>query len=121
MYYLDPAAPWADQIGANTEGKVFAPALAATVQLTFDDQYADVNHDEIWEAVIYPLDETFDAAGAVSVDHDDRDFNDEPPEGASYMLPEARIDQKTYPRMLARRWPTNSTARAMSLSSRTPN
>ena len=96
VYYLDPAAPWADQIGANTEGNVFAPALAATVQLTFDDQYADVNHDETWEAVIYPLYETFDAASAVSVDHDDRDFNDEAPEGASYVLPEARIDQKTY-------------------------
>ena len=96
VHYLDPAAPWAETIGADTDGSVFAPALVATVQLTFDDQHADVDHRETWEAVIYPLTETIRGEDATAVDHDERDFRPTAPDNATYILGDARLDQKTF-------------------------
>lgn len=94
--YLDPAAPWAEAIGADTDGSVFAPALVATVQLTFDDRHADVDHHERWEAVLYPLTEPIRGQEAIAVDHDDRDFHSTPPDGATFLLTEMRLDQKAF-------------------------
>ncbi len=96
VVYLDPGAPWAETIGADPDGSVYAPALVTTVQLTFDDQHADVNHQETWEAVIFPLTETPSGDAAIAVDHDPRDLRDAPPDGATYTLPDVRLDQKTF-------------------------
>jgi hypothetical protein len=95
-FHLDPAAPWAAGIGADSDGTVFAPALVTTVQLTFDDQYADVDHNETWEAVVYPLTNSISGEDIHSVDHDTRDLRDEAPNGASYLLDDIRLDQKTF-------------------------
>jgi len=96
VYHLDPGAPWADEVGATRTGTRFEAALAARVHLTFDDQYADLKHDEEWEAVFHPLAERLDPAAARAVDYDTRDFLDEAPAGATYTLPDAPIRTRSF-------------------------
>ena len=95
-YHMDPAAPWAQSLGADPDGTSFAPGLVTTVQLTFDDRHANVNHQETWEAVVYPLTETIRGTDAVAVEHDQRDLRPDAPAGATYVLPDVRLDQKTF-------------------------
>ncbi len=92
VYYLDPAAPWAGDIGAARTANRFEAGIVAKVHLTYDDRYAEVDHDETWEAVFFPLGERFDSEQALAVDYDERDFRSEPPDGATYVLPEASLD-----------------------------
>jgi hypothetical protein len=94
--FLDPAAPWAESIGAAASQKKHAAGLAARVHLTFDDRAAGVDHDEEWEAVYFPIGANFNAASAVAVDHDDRDFLKAPPAGASFAIPEPPIHTKRW-------------------------
>jgi chaperonin cofactor prefoldin len=94
--YLDPAAPWAPEVGAEPGGKRLAPGLAARVQLVFDDSKAKIDHKEVWEAVAFPLTVPFDVDSLIAVDYDDRDFRSEEPEGAVYHLPEASVDKAAY-------------------------
>ncbi|MEE9298553.1 MAG: DUF87 domain-containing protein [Acidimicrobiia bacterium] len=94
--FLDPGAPWADQVQADPAGRTYRAAVAARVHLTFDDRYAGVDHDEEWEAVYHPLTEKLDPASGIPVDHDDRDFIDQPVEGMIFGLPTAPIDSKQW-------------------------
>ena len=94
--YLDPAAPWTDALDIDPTGTVFAPAAAVTVQLLYDDTRAGVNHSEVYEAVIFPLDGVIDVGDVHTVDHDDRDFNVEAPKGARYELGNTRLQNKTF-------------------------
>jgi hypothetical protein len=94
--YLDPAAPWAGEVGADPTGTVMDPAVAATVQLVYDDTTAGVNHSETFEAVIYPIDGLVDGTELINVDHDDRDFRVEPPDGADFRLPRVDLDAKAF-------------------------
>ena len=96
IYHLDPAAGWAPSIGAVAGSSKYAAGVIAKVHLRFDDQYADVTHDEVWEAVVYPIGAQFDADAAVAVDYDDRDLISEASPGATYVLPEAPIKNKTF-------------------------
>ena len=96
VVYLDPAAPWAADLGADPTGTCLAPAVAVTLQLLYDDTRAGVNHNESYEAVIFPLDGLLDVADVLSVDHDDRDFRPDPPAGASYRLGEVKLQNKTF-------------------------
>ena len=96
VVYLDPAANWATDIGADPTGTVFAPAAAVTVQLLYDDTRADVAHNEVYEAMIFPMDGIVDVEDVLSVDHDDRDFNSEAPAGASYELGNTKLQNKTF-------------------------
>lgn len=95
-HFLDPAAPWASELGVDPTSKRLEIAAAATVQLVFDDTAADLNHQEVYGAVIYPLGMMLDVASVLSVDHDERDFRKEPPVGADYVIPDAAVDTKTY-------------------------
>lgn len=89
--YLAAAAPWLDAVGATAGGTRLVPALAARVNLLFDDTKAALNHREEWEAVI-PLDgDQVDVGAAVAVDFDDRDFTPTAPAGARYVLPGAKL------------------------------
>ena len=54
--YLDPAVPWAADLGVDPTGSCLAPAAAVTINLLYDETRAAVNHSEIYEAVIFPLD-----------------------------------------------------------------
>jgi hypothetical protein len=94
--HVDPAAAWLTAIGAKPNSKKFAAALAVRVRLTYDDAAAGISHREEWEAVFHPLTNPFDPASGISVDHDSRDFRDEAPDGATYVLPQAPVDTKSW-------------------------
>lgn len=94
--YLDPAAGWAGALDIDPTGTVFAPAAAVTVQLLFDETRADVNHAETWEAVVFPLDGVIDLEDVHAVDHDERDFNAQPPVGARYELGNTKLQNKRF-------------------------
>lgn len=94
--YLDPAAPWASELGADLTGTCLAPGAAVSVQLLYDETRADVSHTETYEAVIFPLDGLIDVEDVLSVDHDDRDFRSEPQPGVSYQLGNTKLQNKTF-------------------------
>jgi hypothetical protein len=94
--YLDPAAPWAHRLGVDPAGTVHEPAIAATVQLLYDETKAEINHRETYEAVVFPLDGVVDIDDIISVDHDERDFVDRAPNGATYRVPDLPIAMKTF-------------------------
>jgi hypothetical protein len=94
--FLDPAAPWASAVGADPHGDRWVAAAVARVNLRYDDEKADLVHDEEWEAVLFPLTSTADPSAARVVDHEDRDLRPEGPEAGIYVLPEAPIARKTF-------------------------
>ena len=96
VYYADPAAPWASEVGIDPTGTRLEPGLIARVDMVFDDQYADVNHKEEWEAIFFPLGDRFEPEQARVVDYDPRDLQTTAPEGCTYALVEAKIDTKTF-------------------------
>jgi len=94
--YVDPAAPWSENVRAIAGGRRLVAGVAARVQMLFDDTKADLRHEVEWEAVVAPLDGPVDFDDAIVVDYDDRDLRSAPPEGAVYVLPDAKIKNKTY-------------------------
>jgi hypothetical protein len=64
--------------------------------MRFDDTAAGVEHDEEWEAIAFPLAESFDAATVVAVDYEARDFDDAAPQGAVYALPRPPLEKSSY-------------------------
>ena len=94
--YLDPAAPWAAQVGADPTGRVLESAVAATVQLLYDDTAASISHREVFEAVVFPLGGLLEESNVITVDHDQRDFRPEPPEASSFRLPGVNLGAKAY-------------------------
>ena len=92
--WLDPAAPWAAEIGASPTATTFAAGVVTTVDLLFDETRADLRHTEQFECVLYPLADPPDVASLTAVDHDPRDLRGEPPAGATYLIPDARISTK---------------------------
>ena len=100
--WLDPAAPWAAEIGADPTGKRLVPFLAARVSLRFDDTKAGLDTTQEWEAVYGPLDSGLDLDRETAVDYDDRDLRDESPDGAAYVLPSVPLDKAAFFRDAAR-------------------
>ena len=96
MFYVDPAAPWAAALGAVSGGTKQVAALAARVQLLYDDTKADLREVDEWEAVLSPLDGPAQWERAAQVDYDDRDLRAEPPTNAVYRLPGAQIAKATF-------------------------
>jgi hypothetical protein len=94
--WLDPAAGWAAQVGALAGSTRFAAAAVARVHLRFDEEKAGLVHDEEWETVLFPLEAHPDPAASVAVDYDDRDLLDQAPAVATYQLPGAPIESKTF-------------------------
>jgi hypothetical protein len=94
--FLDPAAPWAGEVGADPTATHYQPAATAMINLLYDDTKAAVNHQEVFEAVVYPLGPVLTPESVKEVDHDARDFRVESPASATYALPEVKIDTKTY-------------------------
>jgi len=100
VYHLDPAAPWADRVGAGPGGR-YEAAIAARVMVRYDDRVSGVDHQEVWEAVFFPPTEPFAAATALRVDYDDRDLRSTPPESGRYRLPDAPIGDAAYLRSVS--------------------
>lgn len=94
--WLDPAAPWAAEVGALPNGTVFEAGVVATVDLLFDEKKADLVHREEFECVIFPLGAANDLTTLAVVDHDPRDLRPEQPPTAQYRIPDAPIHQKSY-------------------------
>jgi hypothetical protein len=94
--FLDPAAPWAGEVGADPTATHYQPAATAMVNLLYDDTKAAVNHQEVFEAIVFPLGPVLTPESVKEVDHDARDFRVESPVAATYALPEVEIDTKTY-------------------------
>ncbi|MEQ1873114.1 MAG: helicase HerA-like domain-containing protein [Ilumatobacteraceae bacterium] len=94
--WVDIAAPWLPTIGGDPRGTRFEPAVVARVTVRYDDDKADLMHDEEYEAVLFPLTEQVDASRAVAVEYDDRDLSEESPENAAYHLSPAPIKSKKY-------------------------
>jgi hypothetical protein len=94
--YLDPAAPWAGEIGASPGSPRHAAAVAARVHLRFDDAAAGLDMREEYECVWFPLTDPARPEAAVAVDYDERDLRADPPAGATWVLPDAPIDRATY-------------------------
>jgi hypothetical protein len=68
----------------------------ATVNLLYDDTNASVSHQEVFEAVMFPLAPAITPDSVREVDHDPRDFRADPPTGATYTLPGFPIDTKSF-------------------------
>jgi len=94
--YADAAAPWLAQVGGTPAGSRLRAFLAARVSLRFDDAKAGVDEAEEWEALYGPLDSGFELEGETQVDLDERDFRDEPPAGADYVLPAVPLAEKSF-------------------------
>jgi len=94
--FADPAAPWLPAIGGDPRGTHLEAAIVARVALRYDDDKADLIHDEEYEAVLFPLAAQVDTSRAVAVDYDDRDLRVEVPSPASYRLAAAPIGTKTF-------------------------
>ncbi len=94
--WVDPAAPWLADVGADPTGTTWEPSFVCRVAMRFDDDKADFVHDQEFEAVLFPLTEQVDASRPVDVDYDDRDLRSEPPSPCTYHLPDAPVQQKTY-------------------------
>jgi hypothetical protein len=101
VFFLDPAAPWGAIVHAAVNATRLEPALVARVRLRFDDAKAGVDHAEEWEAVFFPLADSFDPASGTAVDYDDRDLRAEAPPGARYRLPAAPVSRVAYFRKAA--------------------
>jgi hypothetical protein len=96
VYHLAPDVPWARRFDLAPGATRFTAAVAARVQLTYDERAADLVDQQEWEAIMTPLESRFDADHIVPVDYDDRDFATAAPEGATYVIPEADIGKATY-------------------------
>jgi hypothetical protein len=89
--YLDPAAPWAAQVGATAGVTRLHAFLATRVALRYDDTAAGIDEQQEFEALYGPLDGGLDLDCETVVDFDDRDFRPDAPAGAAYVLPAAPI------------------------------
>jgi hypothetical protein len=96
VYHLDPAAPWAGEVGAIPGSQRHQAGLVARVHLLYDDRYAGVDHREEWEAVYFPLGGSFDPADHIAVDYDRRDLRPEAPSDGLFVLTESPIDSAAF-------------------------
>jgi hypothetical protein len=96
VYHLDPAAPWAAQVGAVAGGTRLQAGLVARCRLVFDDEKADLREEQEWEAVVFPLDGDVRGEDAIPVDYDARDLRTDPPANANYVLPTVDLARAAY-------------------------
>ncbi|MGZ8783878.1 MAG: ATP-binding protein [Gaiellaceae bacterium] len=94
--YLDPAAPWAAQVGATAGVTRLRAFLATRVALRYDDTAAGIDEQQEFEALYGPLDGGLDLDAETVVDFDDRDFRSDAPPGAAYVLPSAPVGEAKF-------------------------
>lgn len=96
--HLDPGAPWTDAVGLvmpTGHAPRLEAAAAARVIVRYSDARADLNYEEEFESIVFPLPVNTATIDPVAVDYDDRDFV-EAGSQARYVVPEAKIANKTY-------------------------
>ena len=96
-FYLDPAAPWAEKVGATTDpATTLKPMVAATVNLLYDESPAKIEHREVFEAILTRPGLPLTDQNVIAVDHDVRDFTPNPPDGAQFGGPEQPIGKASF-------------------------
>ncbi len=100
--FLDPAAPWAAQIGADVAGSRRRAFVAARISLRYDDTAAGIDEQQEFEAIYGPLDGGLDLDSETMVDFDDRDFRSDGAPGGAYVLPGAPIAEASFWKGLTR-------------------
>ena len=53
--WADVASPWLATVGGDARGSRYEASIVARVALRYDDEKADLVHDEEYEAVVFPL------------------------------------------------------------------
>ncbi len=94
--WIDVAAPWLSTVRGDPRGTRLQAGAVARIAMRFDDETADLIHDQEYELVLTPLVELLDVTAAIGVDHDERDLHTEAPPGATYVLPEAKVNTKAF-------------------------
>jgi hypothetical protein len=94
--FLDPAAPWANTIGAVPDSVNLTAMVAATVNLLYDDAQAKIEHREVFEAILTTPGQPLSTESVIAVDHDDRDFADAPPAGAQFDTTTAEFGKASF-------------------------
>ena len=87
--YLDPAAVWASDVGADPTSTAYEAAAAVRLAARYDETRAGVDHTVEWEAVLFPL--SGDVEQAIEVDYDERDFRSEAVDGSTFDPPSEPI------------------------------
>jgi hypothetical protein len=100
--WLDPAAPWAGDVGASATGRRHVAYLAARVSMRFDDTKAALDTTQEWEALYGPLESTLDLDRETVVDYDDRDLRAEAAADGAYVLPGVPLEDASFFRDAAR-------------------
>ena len=96
--FMDPAAPWASQVGAvpaASTGPRLQAAVIARVAVRYEMPKSEPIPEE-YEAVLFPAPEQSLTLSPIQVDYDDRDLVAQPPLHARYVLPTAKVANKTY-------------------------
>ncbi|MEY2414743.1 MAG: hypothetical protein QOH53_77 [Ilumatobacteraceae bacterium] len=94
--WADVASPWLATIGGDARGSRYEASIVGRVALRYDDEKADLVHDEEYEAVIFPLAEPVDPTRSIAVDYDDRDLRPDAPVPCVYRLPNVAVKDKTF-------------------------
>ncbi len=94
--YTTASAPWLASAGGTPNATRYVAAVAARLNLLFDDDKAALRETVEWEAIVTPLSIGFDAANVITADYDERDFVPTTPEGAIFVVPEADIKGKAF-------------------------
>ncbi|MEO8263954.1 MAG: helicase HerA-like domain-containing protein [Ilumatobacteraceae bacterium] len=94
--WADVASPWLATVGGDPRGTRYEASIVARVALRYDDDKADLVHDEEYEAVLFPLGDPVDASRSIAVDYDDRDLRPQAPSPCVYRLPNAPVKDKTF-------------------------
>ena len=94
--WADIASPWLGVVGGDARGARYEASIVGRVALRYDDDKADLVHDEEYEAVIFPLTEPVDPTRSIAVDYDDRDLRPEAPVPCVYRLPNVAVKDKSF-------------------------
>ncbi|MCL1693286.1 MAG: DUF87 domain-containing protein [Actinomycetia bacterium] len=92
--YLDPAAVWASDVGADPTSTVYEAAAAVRLTARYDETRAGVDHTVEWEAVLFPL--SSDVGEAIEVDYDERDFRSEAVDGLAFRPPSESVGAASF-------------------------
>ena len=94
--WADIAAPWLAEIGGDPHGTRYEASVVARVAIRYDDDKADLVHDEEYEAVVFPLADPVDVTRSLAVDYDDRDLRPDAPNPCVYRLPGTKVKDKSF-------------------------
>ena len=94
--WADVASPWLATVGGDARGARYEASVVGRVALRYDDDKADLVHDEEYEAVIFPLTEPVDPTRSIAIDYDDRDLRPDAPVPCVYRLPNVAVKDKTF-------------------------